>query len=129
MTAMTLDEAMKGLRGKMVRMVRTSTDAVNRRMHQRVTVDLPGKLTLPGRAAIDVRLVDLSAGGAKIEGVSELPVGTAGQLSFEGISANITVRRMSARDQSAGVAFSNGEALRGQLARWLDTAKQARSAA
>ncbi len=65
--------AVAELRGVLVRIVRTSTEDVDRREHERRPMRRAARLELGGRGAVSVNLLDLSEGGA---GVS-LPEGGA----------------------------------------------------
>ncbi|CAH2602497.1 HAMP domain-containing protein [Rhodovastum atsumiense] len=98
-----------GLREAVVRAVRTSAAEVNRRGHERQSVDLPARLHLGGGGEVTVRVVDLSPGGARLVGaVSAARSGARGMLVLEGTSLAVTVR--SAEGDRLGVAFDDAEA-------------------
>ncbi|WP_137126818.1 methyl-accepting chemotaxis protein [Roseomonas sp. HF4] len=59
--------AVAELRGALVRIVRTSTEDVDRRAHPRRPLRLAALLELAGRAALPATVADLSEGGAAIE--------------------------------------------------------------
>jgi methyl-accepting chemotaxis protein len=78
------------LRATLVRVIRTSTSDVDRRISTRVDIQRPATLKLQGRSvAVTVR--DLSLGGAMIdEALPGIAVGTAVTLVVNGISADLT---------------------------------------
>ncbi len=97
--------AVADLRGTLVRIVRTSTDEVDRRMHDRFTVERKATLTLAGGAARQVRVLDLSEGGAGIEmDPREVRTGQEGRLAIDG--AEVPVRVASAADGRVGLSFA-----------------------
>lgn len=79
-------------------------DVANRRLHPRVAVALPAFLVLGGRR-YPVQVVDLSAGGAKLDcGTALVAVGAAVTLNWGGGSSLGTVRWREGR--LAGLAFA-----------------------
>ena len=88
----SLASAVAELRGAVIRVVRTSTGEVNRRMGNREAVDLPCVLTLQDRPPVDARVINLSDGGAMIDGVAEGTPGQRGKLRFNGWDLAIVVR-------------------------------------
>ena len=83
--AAALDTAVGGLRHSVIRVVRTSTSEVDRRLSARHEVDLPGRLSLQGREACSVRCMDISSSGASIRGAPTLAVGTRDALHLDGV--------------------------------------------
>jgi len=81
-----LDALVSDLRRTVTRVIRTSTSEVDRRSSQRRDVDLPCRLIVSGHAALNARVIDLSLGGARIQGAEDVPVGTSGTLSIDGIA-------------------------------------------
>lgn len=76
----------------------------DRRVHPRVMVALPAFLVLSGRR-YQVQIVDLSAGGAKLDcGMALVAAGAAVTLHWGGGSAPATVRWREGRQ--AGIAFA-----------------------
>jgi len=66
-----------------VRIVRTSTDEVNRRGETRVAIDLPARMSMAGSAVVHaVHLHDLSPHGARI---------TGGQATLQGTHGSVTI--------------------------------------
>ncbi|WP_300973342.1 PilZ domain-containing protein [Sphingomonas sp. LHG3406-1] len=76
----------------------------DRRLHPRVAVAMPAFLILGGRR-YPVQIVDLSAGGAKIDcGTALVAAGAPVTLNWGGGSAQATVRWREGR--LAGIAFA-----------------------
>ncbi|WP_439594400.1 methyl-accepting chemotaxis protein [Falsiroseomonas sp.] len=90
-TAGTLDAAVVGLRTAVIHAVRTSSGRVNRRRHPRHPVDLPAQLVLGGAAPLAVRVRDLSASGARLDGAPQATTGAQGRLRLEGMELAVTV--------------------------------------
>jgi methyl-accepting chemotaxis protein len=68
----------------MVRIVRTSSDAANRRSDKRIPLNLPAALILDGRE-IQAECVDLSRGGARVNASQNLVSGTIVILRMAGL--------------------------------------------
>lgn len=85
------------------------------RRSSRIPVDLPGKAKSAQQStgAIDVRVTDLSAGGARVQGI-DLPVGTEFELRFTppGQPTPITVSAFVVREMERGGIRSVGVAFR-----------------
>ena len=98
------------LRGALVRIVRTSTEEVDRRSHDRIPLDRGAMLELGGRRAVAVNLLDLSEGGAAVEvRDTEAAPGTEGRLVLD--TALLPVRVVSCAEGRMGLAFvAPGEA-------------------
>jgi hypothetical protein len=76
----------------------------DRRLHPRVTVALPAFLVLGGRR-YPVQIVDLSAGGARLDcGTALVAAGAPVTLNWGATSAQATVRWRDGRQ--AGLAFA-----------------------
>ncbi len=80
-----LAAAVSELRGMVVRVVRSSTAEVDRRQATRHPTDLRCSVTVPGAAPVSARLVNLSAGGARVEDGPALGAGARGTLSIDGL--------------------------------------------
>jgi hypothetical protein len=57
---------------------------VDRRRAVRQSVDLSGSLSVPGQPAQEVRISDISEGGASVHGGSGLSAGATGNLRLDG---------------------------------------------
>ena len=79
-----LNTAISGLKQSLIRVVRTSTADVNRRIADRHKVDLPCRLTVAGKTH-PARLIDLSEGGAHVSGAPDFSKGVRGTLSLDGV--------------------------------------------
>jgi methyl-accepting chemotaxis protein len=96
--------AVTELRGALVRIVRTSTEDVDRREHDRRPMRRAARLELAGHGAVAVNLVDLSEGGAGIS----LPQGGArpGQDGTLVVgTAVLAVRVTSVQGDRVGLVF------------------------
>ncbi len=93
------------LRRSVVRVIRTSTAEVDRRLSKRDDLDLPGRLTLAGGGKLDVRVVNLSEGGARLQGAAELPIGARGTLALDGVRAALPFNVRNNDDGVLGVVF------------------------
>jgi len=71
--------AIANLKGAVVRAVRTSTEETNRRRYERFNVSLPAQVRESGRT-VDAHLIDVSAGGARLE--SNPSIKTGGRVSI-----------------------------------------------
>jgi methyl-accepting chemotaxis protein len=78
--ATTLDEAVAGLRGAVVKIVRTSSSLVNRRGEPRYEVDLAARLSLPGCPDVDTQIIEIGRNGALLACEAKAPPGVHGTL-------------------------------------------------
>ena len=118
-----LASAVADLRRGVVRVVRTSTQDVDRRKSTRYPTELAGRITLENGADHTVRLVDLSEGGARLADGPDLAVQTSGTLHLAGVpfplpftvreSGNGMLRLAFTLDAVAAAAFAR---FPGQLA-------------
>jgi hypothetical protein len=109
--ATELATAVGELKHTVMRVVRTSTTEVDRRLVQRDVVNFRYRLTLPGHATVSGPVVDLSEGGARIGNVPLLPVGTRGELDVDGVGTRIPFTVRNQYDDALGVAFDRDEAV------------------
>jgi methyl-accepting chemotaxis protein len=107
------------LRTAVIRAVRTSTDAVDRRRHPRHTVDRAARLFFGSQAAHEVRAISLSAGGAALTGGPAVAVGTRGSLEVDGIDMRVPCVVRAVDDHVTRVAFTLDAAGTDQFARAL----------
>jgi len=98
------------LRTTLVRVIRTSTTDVDRRISARVEIGRQGTLST-AKSDIPVRVRDLSLGGAMIENIRGAipPVGLQVQLTIDGIDLGFSGSIARADDQSALVKFALAE--------------------
>jgi methyl-accepting chemotaxis protein len=107
-SATALTNLVSDLRRTLVRIIRTSTTEVDRRGGPRYSVDIACRVTMTGQAERTARVVDLSQGGARIEGAGSVPVGSSGTLALDGTETGLP---FTVRDNSGGglgVAFEPG---------------------
>jgi methyl-accepting chemotaxis protein len=109
------------LRAILVRVVRTSTSDVDRRISSRVDIRLPATLIVKGKSA-SVIVRDLSLGGAMIdETFPNISVDTAIKLVINGITAELD--GFVARKDAAAtlMKFNLSEAAQMLVSEWLST--------
>jgi len=92
------------LRHVLVRVVRTSTTAADRRRQPRYRVREAATLTAQGRRHT-VTVTDLSAGGAMLEGLEGLSAGAAGTLRLDRLNAEVPFIVSSTADGAVHVTF------------------------
>ena len=103
-SAGALEKAVQALRHTVIRVVRTSTEDVDRRAHARIIVNLGGQLTLPGRPPVSVQIADISPGGAMLLSCPRAQAGTAARLSIERETFEITLSRP--HEHGVGATFA-----------------------
>ncbi len=79
-----LNTAISGLKQSLIRVVRTSTADVNRRIADRHKVNLPCRLTVAGESH-RAQIIDLSEGGVHVSGAPEFGKGVRGTLSLDSV--------------------------------------------
>jgi hypothetical protein len=104
-----LDTAMAELRHSVVRVVRTATADVNRRLNERLIVDLPCRVTIDGQVHA-ARVVDWSDTGAGVCGVPVVDVGARGLIEIDGVGFALPFVVRHAGTDSLHVAFVLSEA-------------------
>jgi methyl-accepting chemotaxis protein len=88
-SAISLAEAVTELKRTVVRVVRTSSEDVDRRLVPRHGVSLQGHLKIPGQRTIEGRIVDLSEHGARVSAAAGLEPAVRGNLVAEGCAHSI----------------------------------------
>jgi methyl-accepting chemotaxis protein len=83
-TTSALGEAVSELRQTVIRIVRTSTAEVDRRLTTRQNVNLSCRIVAGGQSH-GARVVDLSDGGAHVTGGVALAAGSRGALTIDGV--------------------------------------------
>jgi hypothetical protein len=114
-TASALQEAVATLRGTVVRVVRTSTEEVDRRAGDRVAADIGGSFAAPGLPETAVRVENLAIGGARLHMASCPPAGTRGRLKLLGATLGCTVRYTDAEGGGVMFAAEDADTVRGLL--------------
>jgi hypothetical protein len=105
------------LRSVMIRIVRTSSEAANRREDERVTLNLPVTLVLNG-SPLPAICLDLSPGGARVRSEQSLSAGAAVTLRLGGLpDLSGTILR---NGPEASIRFAwDGAAAPQVLAEWI----------
>jgi methyl-accepting chemotaxis protein len=120
MGAAALDSAVGELRHSVIRVVRTSTAEVDRRLDAREVVDIACRVSIGGESFTG-SIVNLSEHGALVRGGPAASIGTTGTLTMDGgaFTAPFSVR--AAEDDALHLAFALDEAaiarLRGLIER------------
>jgi methyl-accepting chemotaxis protein len=126
--AVRLDGAIEDLRRAVIRVVRTSTTEVDRRLTARRAVDLPARLRVPGQSESGGRVVDISQGGAKVLGGPALPPGTSGTLQLAAAGLALPFRVQAAESGALHMAFDLDAKLAARLTALLETQDQRKAA-
>ena len=115
-----LQSAVSNLTASITRVVRTATPEVDRRQAPRYAVDLPCRMSIAGRTAIPVRIVDLSDGGANLCTDEVVSPDTIGTLQIDGVNSPLpfVVRRYA--DGCLHVAFQTHAAAAGHLRAFIE---------
>jgi methyl-accepting chemotaxis protein len=124
-TVTEVTQSVTELRSSLVRVVRTSMAEVDRRLAERVAVDLMARAEIGGRT-LDVRLRNLSAGGALLAPAEGLVRGTRGHLSLPDTPA-IGFSILDTSSEGIHLLFDDEQAADTALRPWL--AGRGRSAA
>jgi methyl-accepting chemotaxis protein len=95
-----------GLRGILVKVVRTSTDDANRRQFPRYALQLGVEATDAAGKRIDAKLLDLSEGGANIATEASLGAGERGALRIDGYSKRLSYRVRAVEGGRAHMEFT-----------------------
>jgi methyl-accepting chemotaxis protein len=104
------------LRGNLVRLVRTSTEEVDRRTDPRYPVHLTASVAVAAGGHHQAEIVDVSASGAKVSGLPRQPAGSTCRLDFDGIQVAMTV--VASNDQFTNLRVT--EESRDKLAAWVE---------
>jgi methyl-accepting chemotaxis protein len=109
------------LRATLVRVIRTSTTDVDRRVSSRVDIHRPATLKLQGKS-VGVTVRDLSLGGAMIDGVlPNMSVDMPITLTIDGIAAELN-GFVARRDEDATfMKFELSEAANKIIGQWVST--------
>ncbi|MEI6160630.1 MAG: methyl-accepting chemotaxis protein, partial [Roseococcus sp.] len=116
--------ALEAVRGTLVRTVRECSEAVERRQSPRFPMDIPARLEWQGRA-LEVRMLDLSEGGAGLEPVPDTVTGGQVTLAVRGLSAPLRGRVVEAGAQRTSIAFALSPAQQESLRQFLQGRRSA----
>jgi methyl-accepting chemotaxis protein len=109
-----LNEAVEELRHSVIRVVRTSTDEVDRRLDRRYKVDIAGRLSVDG-TSFAVQVIDLSEHGASVRAGPTVSVGARGTLVLEGTACTIQFWVRAVDDHALHLVFELDDATAPQL--------------
>jgi len=115
-----LNNAVEELRHSVIKVVGTSTAEVERRQLQRHQVDLAASLSIANRGALDVRVGDISVGGACVRGAAGAAVGARGVLRLGGVPVPLPCTVRALEDDGLHLAFELDRAGETALASLLD---------
>jgi methyl-accepting chemotaxis protein len=101
----SLSHAVATLKHSVVRVVRTSSDEVDRRAVHRYPTDLAGQVALADGSVHAARVVDLSTGGAALTGAAALSVQRGGVLNLAEVPFPLPFRVIGAADGRLSIAF------------------------
>jgi methyl-accepting chemotaxis protein len=104
-----LGEAVDELRHAVIRVVRTSTEEVDRREHARSATDIACRLTVEGQTH-SARIVDLSDTGARVHGAPMLRAGLRGTLAVDRVGSTMAFSVAHFQDGLLGVTFASDAA-------------------
>ena len=115
-----LATAVNELRQMVVRVVRTSTTEVDRRRDVRHPTNLPCCIAAAGAAPVAARLVNLSAGGARVEDGPALAAGARGTLTLDGLGFGLPFTVRVAEGGGLGLTFALEAAQAGSVAAFAE---------
>jgi methyl-accepting chemotaxis protein len=127
-TIKSMRSAMQELQHAVIRVVRTSTDDVDRRKAARRAVELSCTLVIAGRATQTAHVKDISTGGAAVQCASPPSVGSHGELSLPGMRSSLAFAVKAVEGGVMHVAFALDAATTAELAAILDRMTQPRAA-
>jgi methyl-accepting chemotaxis protein len=108
------------LRHSVIKVVRTSTAEVERRQLQRHQVDLAANFSVADRGARDVRVIDISVGGACVHGAADVAMGARGVLRLGGVTMPLSCRVRSLEEDALHLVFELDDAAEAALSSLLD---------
>ncbi len=114
-----LDGAVAELKRSVVRTVRTSATEVDRRISERMDVDLSCHVAVPGEPVRQARVTNISGGGALIVEGPSLSVGVSGTINIAGLGTALPFVVRYAGMNELGIAFRADDAAEVQLTSFL----------
>lgn len=112
--ALGLHAAVQELRHSVIRVVRTSTDEVDRRLDQRYDVDIGCRVSIDGASSV-ARVIDLSEHGASVQGGPTMTVGARGTLTMDGIAGIIAFHVRASSERTSHLVFELDAASEAQI--------------
>ncbi len=114
-----LDGAVAELKRSVVRTVRTSATEVDRRISERMEVDLSCHVAVPGEPVRQARVTNISGGGALIVEGPSLSVDVSGTINIAGLGTALPFVVRYAGMNELGIAFRADDAAEVQLTSFL----------
>ena len=114
-----LDGAVAELKRSVVRTVRTSATEVDRRISERMDVDLSCHVAVPGEPVRQARVTNISGGGALIVEGPSLSVDVSGTINIAGLGTALPFVVRYAGMNELGIAFRADDAAEVQLTSFL----------
>ncbi|HEY1930922.1 MAG TPA: methyl-accepting chemotaxis protein [Acetobacteraceae bacterium] len=105
-----LREAVEALRHSVIKVVRTSASEVDRRHFRRLPADLAAELAIAGHTACSVRVSDISEGGARVHGATNVSAGARGMLRLDGVAVPLPVTVRAVDADAVHLAFEVDDA-------------------
>jgi hypothetical protein len=125
-TSGVLQAAVRNLRQAVIRVVRTSTNDVDRRNGERYPTDLRGEMSIGSAQRHAVTVADISVSGASLRSSFKGVAGNKGVLYVEGMTIAFVVHSL--HDAGMGVAFMIEAPARAQLERLITRVRMQRAA-
>ena len=114
-----LDGAVAELKRSVVRTVRTSATELDRRISERMDVDLSCHVAVPGEPVRQARVTNISGGGALIVEGPSLSVDVSGTINIAGLGTALPFVVRYAGMNELGIAFRADDAAEVQLTSFL----------
>ena len=115
-----LNGAMRDLRESIIRTIRTSTADVDRRLFERHAVNVPCRIETADGVLRDGHIIDISAGGICISGMSPIHSGIVATLHTAAIGRSMRLRAISHDGDTLRAKFEMEVGDETTLNTWLD---------
>ncbi|MBX2830756.1 MAG: PAS domain-containing protein [Rhodospirillales bacterium] len=117
--AADVDNSVAELKASLVRIVRTATPEVNRRVDVRHDVELDVTVNAGGKS-VKGRTIDLSKGGTKVTLEEAIPAGTTGDIHIKGPNVTLPFKLEHIDELVANIDFAPSKDRETTLAPWID---------
>ena len=123
-----LNQVVEELRESVIRVVRTSTAAVDRRQTRRYPVEVGALLRIEGQGERRAEVHDLSEGGASLRGAGTAAAGARGVVLLDGVTVPLPCEVRATDDDGLHLAFAPDGAARVALRAMLERLEESRAA-